>query len=439
MLCGVQFVDVLGVTVVLTALPRMLADLGGTPSQGIAIAVAYALFFGGLLMVASRLGDKLGHRRVVLGALVLYGAASLLGAVAGAVWVLAAARALQGVAAAVSVPAALRLLTTVIPAGAPRRRAVAGWSAAGAAAGATGFVVGGVLTELATWRLVFWVTIVGAALLAVALLVVVPRDHPSADRVRVGWAPALLLTAGVMGVVLGATLLGQSGLALLGVVAAAAGALALVGFVAVERRSTRPLVPVAARISPGVRWGAYGSFVNTAATSSSFTVATFYLQDTLGLSPLQAAGLLVSFSVFVVIGATRAPRLLASRGPAVTLGGGLTVIAGGNLLLATWPQVIGVGVAAAVSGLGLGAASVAATDWGTSVEDTIKTAAAGILNTAAQLGTALGTAILLLVSTTLNPRSAWLLAAVLAATAAVATIRGRRDPAANSPAPAVTG
>ncbi|MGA8995436.1 MAG: hypothetical protein WB441_14135 [Nocardioidaceae bacterium] len=102
----------------------------------------------------------------------------------------------------------------------------------------------------------------------------------------------------------------------------------------------------------------------------------------------------------------------------------MTVIALGNLLLATWPHVVGVGVAAALSGLGLGVASVAATDWGTSVEDTIKTTAGGIPNTAAQLGTALDTAVLLLVSTTMSPRLAWLLGALLAGAAAITTLRG---------------
>lgn len=436
-LCGVQFVDVLGVTVVLTALPRMLSDLGGTPSQGTVIATAYALFFGGLLMVASRVGDRLGHRRVVLGALVLFTAASLLGAVAGSVWVLAAARAVQGVAAAASVPAALRVLTTVIPEGPQRRRAVAGWSAAGATAGATGFVVGGVLTDLATWRLVFWLNIVLAAVLAAALLAVIPRDRPGTDTVRVGWGSALLLTTGVMGVVVGATLLGQPGQQLLATVATVAGTLVLVGFVALERCSSQPLVPVAARRASGLRWGAYGSFINTAATSSSFTVATVYLQETLGLSPLQAAGLLVSFSVLVVAGSTQAPRLLATLGPRATLAAGLAVITLGNVLLAAWPQVVGVGVAAATSGLGLGVASVAATDWGTSVGDAIKTTAGGILNTTAQLGTALGTAVIVLTSTALTPRLAWLLAAVLAGTTALITIRGSRTPANVEPAQTV--
>lgn len=363
---------------------------------------------------------------MVLGALLLFAAASLLGAVAGSAWLLAGARAVQGVAAAASVPAALWLLTTVIPEGPQRRRAVAGWSAAGAAAGASGFVVGGILTELATWRLVFWVNIVLAAVLAAALLATVPHDRSSGDHPRVAWGSGLLLTAAVMSVVTATTVVQHPGRGLITGVVAVTGVLCLAGFAAVERRTPLPLVPAPAWRASGLRWGAFGSFVNTAATSSSFTVATFYLQDTLGLTPLQAAGLLVSFSVLVVAGSTGAPRLLGALGHRRTLAAGLTVIAVGNILLAAWPQVLGIGVAAATSGLGLGIASVAATDWGTSVDDTIKGTAGGIVNTTAQLGTALGTAAILLAAATLSPRTAWTLAAILAGTAALATASGGR-------------
>ena len=115
-LCLVQFVDVLGVTVVITALPVMLADLGADQSAATLVVTGYAMFFGGLLMLGARLGDRYGHRRIMLAGLALFGAASLLGALAGAVVVLAAARCLQGAAAAASVPSALRLLSVVAPA-----------------------------------------------------------------------------------------------------------------------------------------------------------------------------------------------------------------------------------------------------------------------------------------------------------------------------------
>ena len=425
-LCGVQFVDVLGVTVVITALPRMLTDLGATTAEGTAIVTAYAMFFGGLLMVAARLGDRFGHRRTVLWSLGVFAAASVLGALAPSVWLLVASRALQGVAAAASVPAALRLLTTVVPDGPARRRAVAGWSAAGAAAGAAGFVVGGVLTEFASWRAVFWSTIGLAVVLAVAVLRTVPRDPPRPAPTAIGWPSAVLLTGAAMGLVAGTTLLGEHGAVLLGAGVTAFGALAAVGFALVEGRARQPLVDAAARRAPVLRWGALGSFANTATTSSSITLAALVLQDDLRLTPLQAAGLLVTVSVLAVVGSALAPRLLGTLGWGPTLGCGLGTVAAGNLLLCGWPSVIGVGVASALCGLGLGIGSVAANDMGTAVDEAIKATAAGVLNTAAQLGTAIGTSVVLLVAAVLDPRPAWAVAAALAAVAGL--LAARRAP-----------
>jgi Na+/melibiose symporter-like transporter len=345
------------VTVVVTALPRMLADLGATPAEGTAVVTAYAMFFGGLLIVAARVGDRVGHRRVVLAALALFAAASALGALAESVWLLATARAFQGVAAATSVPSALRLLTTVVPDGPARRRAVAGWSAAGAAAGASGFVVGGVLTELASWRAVFWMNIALAVLLAAAIVHLIPRDQPSPAVAGIGWPSAILLTGAAMGIVAGTTLLGEHESAVLAGAVTTLGVLAAAGFAPVERRASHPLIRPAARRAPVLRWGAFGSFFNTATTSSSITVATLYLQDRLGLTPLRAAALLVTFSILVVGGSLGAPRLITALGWSRAVGCGLSIIAAGNTLLVAWPHVIGVGVAAGICGLGIGIGS----------------------------------------------------------------------------------
>jgi MFS family permease len=124
-LCLVQFTDVLGVTVVVTALPRMLSDLHASPDAGSLIATGYALFFSGLLMLGARLGDRFGHRRVILGGLFVFALGAVVGAAATTVVMLTVARCLQGAAAAASVPSALRLLTTITLEGRQRRRAVA--------------------------------------------------------------------------------------------------------------------------------------------------------------------------------------------------------------------------------------------------------------------------------------------------------------------------
>jgi MFS family permease len=114
-LCLVQFVDVLGVTVVVTALPDMLASLHAPESYASLIATGYAMFFGGLLMLGARLGDRFGHRRTILVSLLVFAAGAVVGATASTVVALVAGRCLQGAAAAGSVPSALRLLTRSPP------------------------------------------------------------------------------------------------------------------------------------------------------------------------------------------------------------------------------------------------------------------------------------------------------------------------------------
>src|SRR4051794_20479193 len=110
-LCLVQFVDVLGVTVVITALPSILAEFGAASAAITPVVTGYAMFFGGLLVLGARLGDRYGHRRVLLAGLLLFAAGSLLAATAPGVPWLVAGRCLQGAAAAASVPTALRLLS----------------------------------------------------------------------------------------------------------------------------------------------------------------------------------------------------------------------------------------------------------------------------------------------------------------------------------------
>jgi MFS family permease len=150
-LCGVQFVDVLGVTSAVTAIPGMLAGVSAPAAATPLVATEYAMFFGGLLVLGARLGDRYGHRRVLLAGTVVFTVAGLVGAAAQEVVQLVAARGLQGVGAAVGVPCAPRLLLEAPPEAAGRRRALAAWSATGAAAGALGFLVGGVLTGLLGW------------------------------------------------------------------------------------------------------------------------------------------------------------------------------------------------------------------------------------------------------------------------------------------------
>ncbi len=432
-LCLVQFTDVLGVTVVVTALPRMLRDLHSSPAAGSLIATGYAMFFSGLLMLGARLGDRFGHRRVILGGLLMFAIGAVIGASARTVAVLTAARCLQGAAAAGSVPSALRLLTTITAEGRQRRRAVAAWSAAGAAAGAGGFVLGGVVTELATWRFIFWGYLPVALILTAGIAREIPPD-PRADRPPpLPLASSLLFTATVMGFVVATTLLPQrsrapAGAALLGAVLVLAGT-----FIVVDRAAGAPLLPRSLLRERSLRQGAIGSFLNTLTTSSTITLATLYLQNTRGLGPLTAAAVLLPFSLAVIVGSALAAPSLARWRPQRVMAAGLGAIAICDAaLISSAAGVWTVPVAVVAGGAGIGLSSVAATSLGTSVAESDRATAAGIINTAAQLGTTLGIAMLLLIAAlttgipehhTPAPAPAWLLAAAVSLTAALTFAR----------------
>ncbi|WIE58140.1 MFS transporter [Curtobacterium sp. MCLR17_031] len=414
-LCLVQFVDVLGVTSVVTAIPSILNGLGADPADAGPLATTYAMFFGAMLILGARLGDRYGHRRILLVGIVVFGVVSIIGGTAQALPQVLIARAVQGAAAAVSAPSALRLILHATAAGPGRSRALAAWSAVGAAAGATGFLIGGLLTTVLGWPSVFWVNAPVAALLFVGVALVV-REEPEPDRAeRLDVLGAVLLVAAVMPVIAGTALLEAPatqpqgvGLVLLG--------LAIAGLLAWRfRRARAPLVPRDAFRITNLRRGSVQSFVNTATTSSSSVLATLVLQDRLGIPALLSGMVLMAFSLAVIGGSVATGRIAPRLGPDRLAAVGAATIACGNAILAvlghSWPW-IAAGVA--VIGLGLAAASVAATGLGTSVPAALAGSAAGIVNTGAQLGTAIGTAVVILIATASTPSVGWAFAAGIA-------------------------
>ena len=423
-LCLVQFVDVLGVTSATTAIPAMLTGVGAPPAATGALAAVYAMFFGGLLILGARLGDKYGHRRVLLLGLGLFVTVALVGGTAQEAIQLFAARALQGAAAAVSVPCALRLLLEATAAQpATRRKALAAWSASGAAAGALGYLVGGALTETLTWRSVFWVNAPVGLLLVVGVLVLVPFLPPENRHEHLDLAGAALLIAAVMALIVGGSQVESPGSRGTGAVLLATGLGIGAAFARQQRRAASPLIPRSAFSSPHLRAGTVASFVNTATTSSAGVLATLVLQQELGASPVRAGLILMPFSLAVIAGAGLSQpvsRVLSIRRAAAT---GLAGIAAGNLVLAlTYGSVAGVILGVTVAGLGLGVSSVAATALGTDVDASLTGSASGVLNTGAQLGTALGVAALVSVAAVAGrqgPATAWAAAAALAALTAV--------------------
>jgi MFS family permease len=255
---------VLSVTVVVTSLPSMLSSLHASQSYSTLVATGYAMFFGGLLMLGARLGDRFGHRRTILVSLAELAAGGLVAATASSVFTLAAGRSLQGAAAAASVPSALRLLTTVTADGPPRRRAIAAWSAAGAAAGASGFVIGGIVTGLASWRFIFWAYLPLAVILAAAIALSVPSADDS-TATSLNLAGSAVFTAAVMTFVLATTIVTRPAGRLAGGLLLVASVVLAGVFPIVDRRMATPLFPAPLTGDRRLRQGSLGGFLNTAA------------------------------------------------------------------------------------------------------------------------------------------------------------------------------
>ena len=427
-LCLVQFTDVLGVTVVVTALPSMLDSLHAPQSYSTLISAGYAMFFGGLLMFGARLGDRYGHRRTILASLAVFAAGAVVAATATSAVALTAGRCLQGAAAAASVPSALRLLTTITEEGPVRRRAIAAWSAAGAAAGASGFVLGGIVTDLTSWRFVFWAYIPLAAVLGAVIAASVAPDTGSEPAKSLNLAGSAVFTAAVMAFVVGCTIITQPAGHVAGGLALGGCAVLAALFAVIDRRAAAPLLPGQLISVRTLRQGALGGFLNTATTSSVFTLVTLYLQNTLHHSPLNAAATLLPFSLAVIAGSSLSAVVQRRLRPPQVVAAGLAVIAVGDAMLipladSTWA----VPVCAAAAGAGIGLSSVAATGLGTDVSPNWRGGASGIINTAAQLGTAIGIAVLLLIAAatsgvpaagTAPPKIAWAVGAAVAAVGA---------------------
>ena len=403
LLCVAQFVDVLGVTIVIVALPAIGRDLGLAEQDLQWVASIYALCFGGFLLLAGRAADLYGRRRLFAIGLALFTVASLACGLAGSTAMLVAARALQGLAAAIAVPAALSLLTTTFPDGPERSRALGGWTAAGAGGGVTGFFLGGVLTGTLGWHWVFWVNLpVGALGLALTPLLLA-ESHNRADARHLDVAGAVTGTAGLGLLVYGFTHAEQAGLAATGtlVILALAAAL-LAGFWLVEGRVADPIAPHRMFRSRALVGANLTAFTLTAVTSPAGVLGTLYLQQALGATATGIA--LLPFSLAAIAGSFAGAWLTARLRARATMPLGLATVAGAMLLLSRLPTQRQGGLPWLVTGLviagsGLTCASVASTAAGTAAAaGDVQGLASGLLNAAAQIGTAVGIAALVTVA-----------------------------------------
>ncbi len=389
----------MGVTIAIVALPTIGRDLGFADADVQWIVSAYALVFAGFLVVAGRAADLYGRRRLFMAGLGVFAAASLLAGLAWSPAALVVARGLQGLGAAIAVPAALSLLTATFTEPRERARALGLWTAAAAGGGASGYVVGGVITDAAGWEWVFLVN-VPIALVALALVPAVLREARTPAGGRLDLAGAIAVTAGLGLTVYGFSAAEGDGFATPGVVVPLlAGVAALAAFVAIERRVADPVAPPGVIGVRAVALACVVATVLTATTSPAGVLGTLFLQEVLDFGPFRAALTLLPFSVAVVGGSLLGSALLPRAGARVSTTGGLAAISAAMAALVALPEQGGTALLVAglaVAGLGLGVASVAATAVGVgAVEAADEGVASGLLNTAAQVGTAVGIALLL--------------------------------------------
>lgn len=423
-----QFIIAIDVTVVNVALPSIGAEFDATAGQLTWVVVGYTITGGGLLMFGGRLGDVLGQRRVLLTGTVVFGLASLLAGLAPSFQLLVAARILQGMGEALALPAAMATIVLMFPEGPRRSRALSVWAVVASCGLVLGFILSGVITELLGWRWIFLVAVPFILLVFIGVLLLVPADrHPR--RSTLDLPGAVLLTAAPLLFALGVIELGEpDGLPRwVAVAILLAAVLAAYLFVRAEKTTPNPLIPLEFFRNRTRVLANLATALLSAALSTSFLLFTFYLQNTLGLTPLATGLLLLPLAVSLVVVATLVPRLLERWGARVCalLGIGFTALAMVTIAVITQVQgpapamipamvLIAAGMGFGIVGLQYAAVSgVTEEDAGT---------ASGIQRAADQLGGSSGITVYVGIgfSTVLTAGNPFLLSSVVAIVGLVA-------------------
>jgi EmrB/QacA subfamily drug resistance transporter len=399
LLCGAFFMVLLDGTIVLVALPSIQADLGFT-EQGLQwVLSAYALTFGGLLLLGGRAADLLGRRRLFITGVVGFTAASLGCGLAWSPAALLAARVVQGVGAAIMTPTALSIIATTFPDGAERNRALGIWGALGGVGATAAWLVGGPLVDGPGWAWIFFINLpLGLAALALSPLLL-RESRATLTRRSYDPAGALTSTGALVLVVYALVEAPEVGWGSLQTILPVAGAgVLLAGFVLVESRHRAPLVPLrlfGSRALVGAN--AVMLLVGAVAVGVPF-VLTLYAQQVLGYSAVRFGVGSVVLAVAVAVGAIVAQAAVLKVGFRTVAVAGMALMGAGSLLLTqvsvggSYLGDIFFGLLVVGPGIGLGfvTATVAAL---AGVAEGEAGLASGLSNTALQVGGALGVAI----------------------------------------------
>jgi EmrB/QacA subfamily drug resistance transporter len=400
LLATAQFVVVLDASIVNVALPSIGSDLNFSQDNLSWVVNAYTLFFGGFLLLGGRLADRLGRRRLFIAGMVLFALASLGGGLAQSDLWLIIARSVQGLGAALVSPAALSIVTTTFSEGAERNKALGVWGAVAGSGGAAGVLLGGVLTQFAGWEWVLFVnTPIGLAAAFIAPRLLSESRDQDSKTFDVGGAVSV--TAGLALFVYALVNANQAGWGSGETIGLGALAIALLAaFVVIERRNAQPLVPFSIFRLQTLRGSNIVGLLIGMSLFSMFFFISLYMQQILGYDALKAGFAYLPLAIGIIVSAGVASQLVTRIGFKPTLIAGMGLI---TAALLWFSQVSAPGGSylgdvlfpSLLAAVGLGLAFVSVTIGavaGTSDKDA--GLASGLINTAQQVGGALGLAIL---------------------------------------------
>ena len=393
-----QFMVILDVAIVNVALPSIKTDLGFSSAGLQWVITAYAIFFGGALLLGGRIADLLGRRRVFIAGLSVFAASSLLCGLAWSEGSLIAFRALQGLGGALLAPAALALLMTTFAEGTERNRALGIYGAASGSGAAAGVLLGGILTSYLHWSWIFFINVpVGIAAIAAAPWLL-RESRANLPHRHFDFAGAASITGGLMLLVYAMTRATTDGWGSATTIGLISGAVALVGlFLVIESRTTSPLLPLRIFRIPTLAAANATMAVIGAVTFSEFFLLTLYLQEVLHYSPVQSGIAFLAFALTVVVLSNAAQVIVGRLGVRFTLTLGLLTSAVSIAWLVRLPEnghyFWDLFPAFVLGGAGLGLSFVPVTIASLSgVRGADAGIASGLVNTSRQIGGAIGLA-----------------------------------------------